>query len=161
MKLGLLCHLNWILIFRISFHLLKTQLQKCFIKPCFKKYHMFDLSLKYIFSQNYMPHIKKNTFFFYNDSTFGAALTPGTMSYIHTHQGCFHCLGFIPCSSFTGFVKVLPCPVGWCTDQRRSVHPLVAHSKFLIVPFLSALQSWGTCWFLCWPCSSPLIHPQK
>lgn len=63
MKLGLLCHLNWILIFRISFHLFKTQLQKCFIKPCFKKYHMFDLSLKYIFSQNYTPHIKKKYLF--------------------------------------------------------------------------------------------------
>lgn len=81
------------MIFRIFFHVLKTQLQKCFIKLFFLKNHFLDLSLKKN-SKNYTPHVKISPFFSCNNSAFGAALIPST---IHAHQiVCFHCLWFIP-----------------------------------------------------------------
>lgn len=143
--------------FRISFHPLKTQLQKCFIKPCFKKDHMFYLSLKiYIFSWNYTHHILKK-----KKKISSLAIIPLLVQ--HWHQVPCHIFTPIKCvftalGSSPGFLsQALSQPSQpLFFHQRRSVHPLVAPSKLLIDSFLSALQSCGMWWLLC---STPPIHP--
>lgn len=142
MKMGLLCCLNWILIFRISFHLLKTQLQKCFIKPCFKKDHVWFVFLKTIFPEWYTPYKKKDLN--------SLAIIPLLVQHWHGYHVPYshpssvfslpwvHPLVFLHSLS-KSFLSPEICASFGCTQ------------KLLLVPLLSALQSWGIWWLLCWP----------
>lgn len=137
MKMGLLCCLNWILIFRISFHLLKTQLQKCFIKPCFKKDHVWFVFKNTIFPELYTPYKKiKNLY--------SLEIIPLLVQ--HWHPSSVYSLPWVHSLLFLhSFVKVLP-------FTRGALCILWSHTANFL--FLCALQSWGIWWLLCWPCST-------